>query len=205
MQNHLGILAARLEQISATLDRMDARPASDGSGGQGCASCGYAQQAPVAEGEGSAAQHGARALQPPVTAGADPALRTPPPGARNATAIALAEAVLRSRERRSSFLEGDLLFDPVWAMLLDIFCATLRGKQLSVSAVLIGSGVPDTTALRYLRVLEERGYVARVADETDRRRSFVKMSVHTFEGMMDYFAALEEDTTAILPPKMAHA
>ncbi len=112
---------------------------------------------------------------------------------------------MRSRERRSAFLEGDLLFDPAWAMLLDIFCATLRGKRLSVSAVLIGSGVPDTTALRYLRVLEERGYVARVADETDKRRSFVKISTPTFEAMTKYFAALEADTLASLPTKMASA
>lgn len=107
--------------------------------------------------------------------------------------VGLTELVMRSRERRSALLADDLLFDPAWAMLLDLFCATLHGKRLSVSAVLIGSGVPDTTALRYLRVLEERGYVVRVADETDKRRSFVKISPPTFEGMAKYFAALDAD------------
>lgn len=56
-------------------------------------------------------------------------------------------------------------------MLLDIYCASLRAKRLSVSAVLIGNGVPNTTALRYLMVLEERGHVVRIPDETDKRRS----------------------------------
>lgn len=86
---------------------------------------------------------------------------------------------MRNRQWRSPFLEGDILFDPAWAIVLDTCCATQRGKWLSVSAVLIGSSVPDTTALRKLKVLEERGHVARIPDETDKRRSLVKSPSQT--------------------------
>ncbi|WP_285712884.1 MarR family winged helix-turn-helix transcriptional regulator [Erythrobacter oryzae] len=178
MKDDLHSLAARLEHLSATLDRLGIKAGCDVG----------LDVPPVGANDGP---------------GVEPFAAAPKPAPGQTVGVAFVEAVMRSRQRRSSFLEGDLLFDPAWAMLLDIYCATLRGKRLAVTAVLIGSGVPDTTALRYLKVLEERGHVVRVPDETDRRRSFVKIAQPTFEGMTAYFAALESDTIAILPPKMA--
>lgn len=101
--------------------------------------------------------------------------------------------MLAAHKRRSAFIDGDLLFDPAWWMLVDLYCAELRGERLSVTAVTIGSGVPDTTALRYLHILEQRGYVQRTPDATDKRRLFVTMSRTIFKAMRDYMLALEAD------------
>ncbi|WP_158094340.1 winged helix DNA-binding protein [Erythrobacter donghaensis] len=112
--------------------------------------------------------------------------------------MAFVEAILVARARRRTLLDQDLLFDPAWSMLIDLYRAALLGKSLSVTAVMIGSGVPDTTALRYLRILEERGYVERFPDKNDRRRIHVRLSPQKFMEMADYFrsthAALSAQT-----------
>lgn len=199
MQNDLKTLAERLEHLSASFGRMGVRSCHDcGLGQTGHGRAGT--QPPGATNDCPGDERGAGIPDPRVVGfgGARPV-------AAQAEGLAFVKAVMRSRQRRSSFLDGDLLFDPAWAMLLDLYCATLQGKRLSVTALTIGSGVPDTTALRYLRLLEERGHVARVPDDSDRRRSFVKLTSTTFAGMSAYFAALEADTLAILPPRTAYS
>lgn len=198
MKDDLQSLAARLEHLSATFHHVGVRSCDD-CGFNPTSRAGQCGAVPSAE---TGEIHGDRfAVGTSVESVVGFGVAKPKPA--QTVGVAFVEAVMRSRQRRSSFLEGDLLFGPAWAMLLDIYCATLRGKRLAVSAVLIGSGAPDTTALRYLKVLQERGHVVRVADETDKRRSFVKIATPTFEAMTAYFAAAEADTIAILPPKMA--
>jgi len=197
MEQTLGSLAERLEHLSARIDRMKVAP------GCGCDSgCPLKSPPPEALAAGGDDRCEGVRTKEPKAIGASwhaGARKNPPP----AVGAEFVEAVMRSRRRRTSFLESDLLFDPAWAMLLDLFSAALRNKRLSVTAVLIGSGVPDTTALRYLRVLEKRGHVERVPDEKDKRRVFVKITKPAFEGMAAYFAALEADTLAILPRRAA--
>lgn len=108
--------------------------------------------------------------------------------------LALIEAFIAGRSLRGKFFDGDLLFDPAWSMILDLYRSYLKNERLSVTAVCIGSGVPETTALRYLRELEERGYVERIPDENDRRRIFSKLTKPTFEALTNYFASLRADT-----------
>lgn len=194
MKEALVNLAAKLEQISASLDRLEAWPPSahaigeslDPGEGIACQPA-PADERPAARRWSASAGRGA----PVRSATANDTVRLPSP--------AFVETMMRSRERRTSFVECDLLFDPAWWMLHDLFLAKLRGKRLSVTAVTIGSGAPDTTALRYLRLLEARGYVQRVPDETDKRRHFIEIAKPTFDGMAAYFAALEDETMAVLP------
>lgn len=62
---------------------------------------------------------------------------------------------------------------PAWDIMLDLFQAYAQRKSLSVSSACLGAGCPSSTALRYLRVLENNGLVERVGDPNDRRRDFV--------------------------------
>ena len=99
-------------------------------------------------------------------------------------------SLLASRKARLKFFDSDLFFDPTWAILLDLYQSEMLGKQVSVTSICLGSGVPSTTALRYLRILEERGYIARVSDEQDKRRSFVTLTDRAREAMVSYLQAL---------------
>lgn len=66
--------------------------------------------------------------------------------------------------------------EPVWDMLLDLFIAACESKRISVSSACIASGVPPTTALRYLMKMEQYGLVERTDDDTDGRRIYVAIS-----------------------------
>jgi len=66
--------------------------------------------------------------------------------------------------------------DPAWDILLDLYAAEEEGLHISVSSACVAAAVPSTTALRWLRILCERGLITRRADSFDGRRVFVSLS-----------------------------
>ncbi len=89
---------------------------------------------------------------------------------------ATVRVIMMIREIRDNHLGTDLFHDPAWNMLLDCYASDLDGRRISVSDACVASGVPHTTALRWLRVLEERGLVERKDDINDRRRAFISLT-----------------------------
>ena len=75
---------------------------------------------------------------------------------------------LRSRQRRKA--TGQFLDWPAWNMLLDLASVQAESGHVSVSAVCISSGAPQSTALRKLAALESAGLIRRYLHGTDRRR-----------------------------------
>lgn len=101
----------------------------------------------------------------------------------------LALKAYRDRRRRTEVFGDDTLFgEPAWDILLDLFAAGERGKRVAVTSACIGSGVPSTTALRWLNVLEARGLVEREEDLSDARRSFVRLTGKARMLMAEYFS-----------------
>jgi hypothetical protein len=105
------------------------------------------------------------------------------------TSAAEIRAVIRSRRLRAQFFAPDLLADPAWDMLLDLFAAALEQRQVSVSSLCIAAAVPPTTALRWISTLHEAGLFARQADPSDRRRAYIGLSAKGLEGMRGYVSA----------------
>lgn len=85
-------------------------------------------------------------------------------------------AYIQSRRERNDFFGTELFADPAWDMLLDLSAARLEGRQVSVSSLCIAAAVPTTTALRWIRLLIERGILLREPDPTDGRRAYVSLS-----------------------------
>lgn len=104
--------------------------------------------------------------------------------------LATVKTLMRTRRMRASYFEEDLFFDPTWSMLLDLYHSKLNGERLSVTAVCFGSGVASTTALRYIAVLEERGYVERVADPKDKRRVFLDLTPSAIKRLRGYCGSI---------------
>ena len=88
----------------------------------------------------------------------------------------LIRLLLLVRALRTEHLGSDFDQDPAWTMMLELAWGELQGNDISVTSLCIGSGAPDTTALRYMKVLEEDGYLARRPDERDGRRTFVHLT-----------------------------
>lgn len=87
-----------------------------------------------------------------------------------------ARRYLKARRRRDPILLSGLCSDPCWDILLDLFASQAEGKPVSVSSACIASGVPATTALRWLSRMDESGLVTRRSDPRDSRRIYVSLS-----------------------------
>jgi hypothetical protein len=96
--------------------------------------------------------------------------------------------IIKARKARAHYFEGELFADPAWDMLLDLSAARVEGDRVSVSSLCIASGVPATTALRWIGQMVAAGLLVRVADAEDRRRVFIAMSQDTVDAMARYFS-----------------
>ncbi len=106
----------------------------------------------------------------------------------------LVRKIIRQRQLRARFFEGDLFADPAWDMLLDLTAARVEHVRVSVTSLCIASGVPPTTALRWIGQMTDVGLLQRVDDETDRRRAFITLTDKAADAMARYFA--ESGTSA---------
>lgn len=87
-----------------------------------------------------------------------------------------AEIIYNFRRRRTKHLPSDILGEPSWDMLLDLFLQEARMKSISTTSLCIASARPPTTALRYLAVLEKKGLVQRFAAPGDKRVTLVRLT-----------------------------
>jgi hypothetical protein len=100
--------------------------------------------------------------------------------------------IIRQRQLRTRFFDADLFADPAWDILLDLTAARVEKVRVSVTSLCIASGVPPTTALRWIGQMTDAGLLARVEDKTDRRRAFIDLTDKAADGMARYFSELGE-------------
>src|SRR3546814_14694380 len=91
---------------------------------------------------------------------------------------------------RTRFFDGALFADPAWDMLLDLTASRAEHVRVSVTSLCIASGVPPTTALRWIGQMVDAGLFVRTADGVDKRRAFVALSAQAAEAMGRYFVKL---------------
>jgi DNA-binding MarR family transcriptional regulator len=110
----------------------------------------------------------------------------------------LVRRIIRQRQLRAQFLDGGLFADPAWDILLDLTAARAEHQRVSVTSLCIASGVPATTALRWIGQMADAGLLERVEDETDRRRAFIQLSDKAMEAMARYFAELGKEGKSLV-------
>ncbi|MFM5955446.1 MAG: winged helix DNA-binding protein [Novosphingobium sp.] len=164
-------LTEQVSQIAARLDRLS--PPADGSV-PGDSAFRFESPRPAFAGasDGDAGDRLIRATRPALP---DPRL---------------VRRIIRQRQLRARFFDGDLFADPAWDMLLDLTAARAEHARVSVTSLCIASGVPPTTALRWIGQMIEAGLLERVEDEADRRRAFITLTDKAADGMARYFAEI---------------
>lgn len=172
-------LTEQVGQIAARLDKLAA--GSSGAGDRGSA---FRFESPAAGYAGPDGDDGSERLVR--------ATRPPLPDPR------LVRRIIRQRQLRARFFDGELFADPAWDMLLDLTAARAEHVRVSVTSLCIASGVPPTTALRWIGQLNEAGLVERVEDEADRRRAFITLTDRAADGMARYFAELGRDAAKLV-------
>lgn len=75
-----------------------------------------------------------------------------------------------------------------WDMLLDLYVADSEGKKVTKSSLCLASGVPATTALRYVNVLCADGLIAERSDESDKRLTVVMLTKLGRDGIEAYLS-----------------
>lgn len=96
--------------------------------------------------------------------------------------------MIRARRERARYFANELFADPAWDMMLDLFHAELTHQRVSVSSLCIASGVPATTALRWLKTLVDEGICIRRPDERDSRRIYVELMPEVSDALRRYLA-----------------
>lgn len=107
--------------------------------------------------------------------------------------------LIDARQLRYKFFGADLFADPAWDMLLELLRAEIEQHRVTVSSLTRASNVPATTALRWIKIMTDRGLLNRSADPTDARRIFLELSPTSSLAMRAYFhdfARLDQATSS---------
>lgn len=107
--------------------------------------------------------------------------------ARSRILAQLTRCEMEARARRSRLFKSSLFSDPAWDVLLDLFAAEFDGRRRFITSVALGAGVPRTTALRWICVLEEERLIRREPDPLDGRRTFIELTSDGLRTMTAYF------------------
>lgn len=113
---------------------------------------------------------------------------TPPPAPTIDDWLHVAQDAYNMRRHREKvFGDSQLFGEPTWDILLDLFIAELRDIKMQTTSVCIGAQVPQTTALRWLTLLEKEDLVRRYRDNGDSRRVYVQLTERALKKMVQIF------------------
>lgn len=96
-------------------------------------------------------------------------------------------ALQKLRRSRNRFFDGDMFADPAWDILLELYAAKLGQQKVAVGHLCEAAGVPATTALRWISMLQNKGLIERTADPMDGRRFHLSLSSAGLCTMGSYF------------------
>ncbi|WP_194954899.1 helix-turn-helix domain-containing protein [Sphingopyxis solisilvae] len=106
----------------------------------------------------------------------------------DARLAAVAHAEYAARRRRDKLFDADLFAEPAWDMLLDLFIQRHHERPVSVHSLCIAAAVPQTTALRWIGKLAEKGLIDRRNCTHDNRVIYIMLSEAGLDIMRRYLA-----------------
>ncbi len=104
--------------------------------------------------------------------------------------VRLAERELSLGKMRGKLLGSAPYASSHWTLLLDMFVSQVRSRPVSVTSACLATGAPPTTGLRRIEELEERGFIKRAADPTDKRRVFLILTDSGNDILTEYLTHL---------------
>lgn len=101
--------------------------------------------------------------------------------------VDLARLILWGRGLLEREVATDLFADPAFNILLTLYVSRDEGQNVSTSGACTASGVPTTTALRWINALARRGMVHKRSLPTDRRFTYLELSDDTAAALERFF------------------
>ena len=97
------------------------------------------------------------------------------------------------RERRK--ICSDLVRSSIaWDLVLELYVAALHGRRIRTKNLRLATIAPETTALRWIMFLEERGYIVRTPCPTDGRVTWITMTESAISLITDWLDTKYEES-----------
>jgi hypothetical protein len=109
-----------------------------------------------------------------------------PPPAPSPFPHQIASRLYALRRKRDAMLPADLFGEPAWDMLLDLFVQQSQGRRVSITSLCIASAAPQTTALRYITLMEAAGLITRAHCASDQRVVWLTIVPRVFSRLGTY-------------------
>ncbi|MHA6719626.1 transcriptional regulator [Sphingomonas sp. RS6] len=106
--------------------------------------------------------------------------------------LTLARVILWARTAIESTVGQDLFANPALSILMTLYVSRREGTNVSTSAACVASGVPTTTALRWINALARRGMLIKRTGPNDRRFTYLELSDATFASIDQFLANMRE-------------
>ena len=100
------------------------------------------------------------------------------------------QQIIADRHDRERFFAEEMFADPAWDILLELALAEQQQRRVCVTTLCIGSRVPQTTALRWIKHMTDMKWLVRRDDPLDARRKFIELSAETSARMRAYLLSL---------------
>ena len=94
---------------------------------------------------------------------------------------------IRAWRERVHYLPGELFSDPAWGMLLELLQAEIEQRRVSLTRLSNMSATSTGSTMRWLKALESRGLVIRLADPNDSTDEFVELAPKGSAALRHYF------------------
>jgi len=98
------------------------------------------------------------------------------PSATDSGLVAYAKFLLKTAGRRTKVASELRLVSAQWSILLDLFISGFERRTVPTGDACLASSAPHSTALRHVIFLMDAGYVTRVQDPDDARRTLVGLT-----------------------------
>ena len=104
----------------------------------------------------------------------------------------MAKRIERFHQAKARILGDELsaLGEPVWKILIELVIATEEETNISVSDISSRISLPETTALRYVNILESKGYTIRTPHQADHSDSNLRLTKQGQSKMSEALFAL---------------
>lgn len=110
-------------------------------------------------------------------------------------------AAIRAWRERACYLPAELFSDPAWGMLLELLHAEIEKRHVSLRRLCKASAASTPSAIRWLRVLEDRELVVRRADPLVSGEEFLELTPKGSTALRLYFRDIENDSSKLRTPR----
>ena len=93
------------------------------------------------------------------------------------------------RERRfraEYFSDSDVFGEPAWDILLHLYQGHSHDRELRIESVALATGLPATSSLRWLELLEKKGLVFAYRNESEIAEIYLRLSSKGLDAMARY-------------------